>query len=155
MTEDIITGLSRISAIRVVARSTMFTFKRRAMDIRTVAGELGAQYVLEGSMRNSETRIRITAQLIEAANGHHIWAEQIDGVPAHMLDLQDEMTKRVVASVQTQVILNEGKAPAGGKGATERVSRLLARSWQRFLGLSENRSPNSRNWPNAPSSSTA
>ncbi len=86
LTEDIITGLSRISAIRVVARSTMFTFKRRAMDIRTVAGELGAQYVLEGSMRNSETRIRITAQLIEAANGHHIWAEQIDGVPAHMLD---------------------------------------------------------------------
>ncbi len=138
LTEDIITGLSRISAIRVVARSTMFTFKRRAVDIRTVAGELGAQYVLEGSMRNSETRIRISAQLIEAASGHHIWAEQIDGVPADMFDLQDEVTKRVAASVQTQVILNEGR------GATGRVPRLLARSWQRFLSLTEESLADSR-----------
>ena len=144
LTEDIITGLSRISAIRVVARSTMFTFKRRAVDIRTVAGELGAQYVLEGSIRNSETRIRITAQLIEAASGHHIWAEQIDGDPADMFALQDEATKRVVASVQTQVILNEGRVPAGSKGATGRVSRLLARSWQRFLSLSEESLADSR-----------
>jgi TolB-like protein/two-component SAPR family response regulator/Flp pilus assembly protein TadD len=144
LTEDIITGLSRISAIRVVARSTMFTFKRRAVDIRTVAGELGAQYVLEGSTRNSETRVRITAQLIEAAGGHHIWAEQIDGVPADMFDLQDEVTKRVVASVQTQVILAEGKVLAGSEGATGRVSRLLARSWQRFLSLSEESLADSR-----------
>ncbi len=137
LTEDIITGLSRISAVRVVARSTMFTFKRRALDIRTVAGELGAQYVLEGSTRNSDTRIRISAQLIEAASGHHIWAEQIDGVPTDTFELQDEATKRVVASVQTQVILNEGRAPAGSKGATGRVPTLLARSWRRFLSLSE------------------
>ena len=135
LTEDVITGLSRISAIRVVARSTMFTYKRRAVDIRTVAGELGAQYVLEGSTRNSPTRIRVTAQLIEAASGHHIWAEQIDGGPADTFDLQDDVTRRVVASVQTQVILNEGRA--GSKDATERASRLLARSWQRFLSLSE------------------
>ena len=137
LTEDIITGLSRISAIRVVARSTMFTFKRRAVDIRTVAGELGVQYVLEGSARRSKSRIRVSAQLIEAASGHHIWAEQIDGVPADTFDLQDDVTKRVVASVQTQVILNEGKALAGSKEVAGRASRLLARSWQRFLSLSE------------------
>src|ERR1019366_5419027 len=144
LTEDIITGLSRISAIRVVARSTMFTYKRRAVDIRTIAGELGAQYVLEGSTRNSETRIRISAQLIETASGHHIWAEQIDGVPADMFDLQDEVTKRVVASAQTQVILNEGKVLAGSKGVTGRVSGLLARSWQRFLSLTEESLADSR-----------
>ena len=137
LTEDIITGLSRISAIRVVARSTMFTFKRRAADIRTIAGELGARYVLEGSARKSETRIRVSAQLIEAASGHHVWAEQIDGVPADTFDLQDDVTKRIVASVQTQVILNEGKSTAAGANDSARASRLLARSWQRFLSLSE------------------
>jgi TolB-like protein len=136
LTEDIITGLSRISAIRVVARSTMFVYKRRAVDIRSVGRDLGARYVLEGSVRASAKATRVAAQLIDAVGGHHIWAEQIDRPPGEVFELQDDITKSIVASVQTQVILNEGKLSATGNEPV-RVPRLLARSWQRFLGLTE------------------
>ena len=139
LTEDLTTGLSRNSAIRVIARNTMFAYKRRAVDIRSLGRELGAKYVLEGSVRRSGNRIRVSAQLIEAASGHHVWAEQIDRTGADTLALQDEITQLIAASVQTQLILNEGKrAKTGGTAAADRVAVLLARSWQRFLGLSAN-----------------
>ena len=136
LTEDLTTGLSRISAIRVIARNTMFAYKRRAVDIRSLGRELGAKYVLEGSVRRSGNRIRVSAQLIEAASGHHVWAEQIDRSGADTLALQDEITQLIAASAQTQLILNEGKtAKTCGTASTDRVAVLLARSWQRFLGL--------------------
>jgi TolB-like protein len=134
LSEDIITGLSRISAIRVVARSTMFTYRHRAVDIRSVGRDLGASYVLEGSVRASARNMRVAAQLIDAVNGHHIWAEQIDLENGEMFELQNEITKSVVASVQTQLILNEGKVIAN-EDDPERTSNLLARAWRRFLGL--------------------
>jgi TolB-like protein len=134
LTEDIITGLSRISAIRVVARNTMFTYKGRAVDIRGVGRDLGARYVLEGSVRTSAKRTRVSAQLIDGVSGHHIWAEQIDRANAEIFDLQNEITQSIVASAQTQLILNEGRSPVPGN-EPEQVSRLLARSWQRFLRL--------------------
>jgi len=137
LTEDITTGLSRIKAVRVIARSTMFTYKGRTIDIRDLGRELGVKYVLEGSVRNSGTRMRITAQLIEAASGHHIWAERIDSTSADIFQLQDDITSKIVASVQTQIILNEGRV--AGEDAGESVANLLARSWQQFLGL--NRQP--------------
>ncbi len=137
LSEDITTGLSRIKAILVFARSTMFTYKGRPVDIREVGRDLGAQYVLEGSVRRSGTRMRITAQLIEAASGHHIWAERMDHASAGMFDSLDEITSSIVASVQTQVILNEGKAAATDGQPTESVGRLLARAWRQFLRLTE------------------
>ena len=80
LTEDIISGLARIKAIRVVSRYTMLAYKgRRAIDIREIAREVGARYVLEGSVRKSATQMRVTAQLIDAASGHHIWAKYFDG----------------------------------------------------------------------------
>src|SRR5262249_32824068 len=109
LTEDITTGLARISSLRVIARNTMFTYKRRAVDIRGLGRELGAKYVLEGSVRRSGKRIRVTGQLIEAASGHHVWAEQMDRTGDDLLTLQDEITQSIAASVQTQVILHEGK----------------------------------------------
>jgi TolB-like protein/Tfp pilus assembly protein PilF len=136
LTEDLTTGLARISAIRVIARNTMFTYKRRAVDIRSLGHELGAKYVLEGSVRRSGKHVRVSAQLIEAASGHHVWAEQIDRTGADTLALQDAITQLIVASVQTQLILNEGKtARTGGAVPADRITVLLARSWQRFLGL--------------------
>ena len=113
----------------------MFAYKHRPVDVRTVGAEVGARYVLEGSARWSAGRVRVAAQLIEAASGHHIWAERIDRAGFELFDLQDEITQAIVASVQTQMILHEGKVAAAGE--TERVSRLLARAWQRFLSLSE------------------
>ena len=136
LTEDITTGLARISSLRVIARNTMFTYKRRPVDIRSLGRELGANYVLEGSVRRSGKRIRVSAQLIEAASGHHVWAEQIDRAGVDTLALQDEITQAIAASVQTQVILNEGKtAKSAAATPSDRVAVLLARSWQRFLGL--------------------
>jgi len=136
LTEDLTTGLARISAIRVVARNTMFTFKRRAVEIRSLGHELGAKYVLEGSVRRSGKHVRVSAQLIEAASGHHVWAEQIDRTGADTLALQDAITQQIVASVQTQLILNEGKtARTAATAQADRLTVLLARSWQRFLGL--------------------
>ena len=136
LTEDIITGLSRIAAIRVVARSTMFTYKHRSVDIRSVGRELGARYVLEGSVRASGTNVRVAAQLIDAVNGHHIWAEQIDRASGEIFDLQNDITKSVVASVQTQLSLNEGRIPTDADEQTK-ASRLLALAWRRFLGLTD------------------
>lgn len=136
LTEDIITGLARISAISVIARNTMFTYKGRAVDIRSVGGDLGARYVLEGSVRASGKVTRVSAQLIDAQSGHHVWAAQMDRAHAEIFDLQDDITQSIVASVQTQIILNEGRLSVASN-ETERVSRLLARSWQRFLGLTE------------------
>jgi adenylate cyclase len=137
LTDDIITGLSRVSAIRVIARNTMLTYKRRAVDVRAVGRELGVQYVIEGSARWSETRVRVSAQLTEAATGHHIWTQQIDRLRSEMLDVQDDIVKSIVASVQTQLILNEGRKSTASDRPTEQASHLLARAWQRFLGLTE------------------
>jgi TolB-like protein len=137
LTDDILTSLSRVSAIRVIARNTMLTYKHRAVDVRTVGRELGVQYVIEGSVRWSETRIRVSAQLTETATGHHIWTQQVDRVRSEMLDVQDDIVKSIVASVQTQLILNEGRKSTAGNGASEQASHLLARGWQRFLGLTE------------------
>jgi TolB-like protein/DNA-binding SARP family transcriptional activator len=143
LTEDIITGLSRISAIRVVARTTMLAYKRRAIDIRVIAREVGAQYVLEGSVRTSGKATRVSAQLIEAASGHHVWAQQIDREEADIFELQDGITRSIVASAQTQIILSEGRLQATGSD-TDRIAQSLARSWQRFLGLTEESLADSR-----------
>jgi len=78
MVEDIITGLSRIKWLFVIARNSSFAYKGQSPDIRQVGRELGVRYVLEGSMRKSAARVRITGQLVEAETGRHIWAERYD-----------------------------------------------------------------------------
>lgn len=136
LSEDITTGLSRIGAIRVVARSTMFTFKHRAVDIRAVGRELGASYVLEGSVRTSGKNLRIAAQLIDAVDGHHVWAEQLDRLNGETFDLQNDITRTIVASVQSQLQLHEGRVAFESAEPT-RASTMLARAWRRFLNLTE------------------
>ena len=136
LVEDITTGLSRIKTIRVVARNTMFTYKDQAVDVRAVGRDLAVRYVLEGSVRRSGTRIRVAAQLIEVASGHHVWAGKFDRQGIDTFELQDGITGGIVASVQTQIILNEGRATAVD-GRPAATAPLLARSWQQFLGLTE------------------
>ena len=135
LTEDIITGLARIKAIRVVARNTMFTYKGQPVDIRSLGRELGARYILEGSVRKFGTRIRVSAQLIDAVSANHIWAGRIDRASSDMFELQDEITSSIVASVQTQLILSEGRVASAIRPGS--ASKLLARSWQQFLNLTE------------------
>ncbi len=108
LTEDIITGLSRVRALFVIARNSTFAYKGRAVAVAQVARDLGVRYVLEGSVRKSGRRVRITAQLVDATTGHHVWAEKFDRELVEIFDLQDEITRNVVASTQTQILLAEG-----------------------------------------------
>jgi TolB-like protein len=132
LTEDIITGLSRIKALWVIARNTMFTYKGRAIDVRTVGNQLGVQYVVNGRVRKAERRLRMTAQLVEAETGHHIWAAKIDRDSAGLFELQDDFAQFVVASVQVQLIVSEGKSVARKAKPVSRVGELLARALGRL-----------------------
>ena len=101
--EDIITGLSRVSQFFVIARNSSFAYKGKTIDVRQVGRELGVRYVLEGSVRKSGTRVRITGQLIDASTGHHIWADRFDGNLADLFDLQDEITTSVIGAIQPSI----------------------------------------------------
>jgi adenylate cyclase len=98
--EDIITGLSRIKWLFVIARNSTFVYKGRAVDVKQAGRELGVRYVLEGSLRKAGNRVRITAQLIEAATGAHVWAERYDRALDDIFDLQDDITLSVVGAIE-------------------------------------------------------
>ncbi len=99
MVEDIITNLSRIKWLFVIARNSSFTYKGRAVDVKQVGRELGVRYVLEGSVRKAGTRVRITGQLVEASTGAHLWADRFDGALEDVFELQDRVTSSVVAAI--------------------------------------------------------
>ena len=103
MVEDIITALSRFKFLFVVARNSSFTYKGKTIDIKQVGRELGVRYVLEGSVRKATGQVRITAQLIEAANSAHLWADHFDGNLENIFDLQDRVTSSVVAAIAPKV----------------------------------------------------
>lgn len=104
ISEDIITGLSKLRWFFVIARNSSFTYKGKAVDVKRAARELGVRYVLEGSVRKGGNRLRITAQLIDAATGNHIWADRYDGELADVFALQDEITKKVVAAIEPKLL---------------------------------------------------
>src|SRR5262249_30210490 len=98
--EDIITGLSRIKWLFVIARNSSFAYKGKSPDIRRVGRELGVRYVLEGSLRKLGPRVRITAQLIDASSAAHVWAERYDRAIDDIFELQDEITANVVGAIE-------------------------------------------------------
>ncbi len=128
--EDIITALSRVEWFFVTARNSSFTYKGRAVDVQQVGRELGVRYVLEGSVRRSGPRLRITAQLIDALSGKHVWAERYDRELSDIFDVQDEITRNVVASTQTQIQLTEGSLLDGLEKLSLPVWALVNRSWK-------------------------
>lgn len=99
LTEDIITALSLWRAFPVIARNSTLAYKGVSPDIRAVGKELGARYILQGSVRRAGSRLRVTAQLSNAANGHQVWAERFDRNVSDIFDLQDELTQRIAATV--------------------------------------------------------
>jgi adenylate cyclase len=107
LVEDIITTLSKLAGLRVIARNSTFAYKGRSVDIREAARQLGVRYVLEGSVRKSGNRIRITAQLIDATDGAHLWAERYDRDMDDIFAIQDEIT--LVLATEMQVKLTEGE----------------------------------------------
>jgi adenylate cyclase len=113
MVEDVITELSRFKSLFVIARNSSFTYKGKAVDVKRVGQELGVRYVLEGSVRKSGERVRITGQLIDASSGAHLWADKFDGLLADVFGLQDDVTQKVVASI----------APTMERAEIERANR--------------------------------
>ena len=97
--EDVITALSRYPSLFVIARNSCFTYKGRAVDVKQVGHELGVRYVLEGSLRKSGNRIRVTAQLVEAETGKHVWAERFDRDLTDIFAVQDEITEAVTIAI--------------------------------------------------------
>src|SRR4051812_15894039 len=118
--EDIITTLSHISSLLVIARNSTFAYKGKARDLRHVGRELGVRYILEGSVRRSGDRIRVTAQLVDASDGSHVWAERYDRPLADVFDIQDELTREIVTALR--VALTDGEQARVWLRSTENVS---------------------------------
>src|SRR6478672_10167419 len=110
ITEDIITDLSKVSALLVIARNTAFTFKGRVMDVKEVAQALNVSHVLEGSVRKAGARVRITAQLIDCATGGHLWADRYDRDLTDIFAIQDEISKAIVAALRVRLLPAEKRA---------------------------------------------
>ena len=107
ITEDIITGLSRFSELFVIARNSSFAYKGKAVDARQIGRELGVRYLLEGSVRKSENRVRITGQLVDTTTGAHIWADRFDGTMEDIFDLQDKMSTIILGAIAPKLELAE------------------------------------------------
>jgi adenylate cyclase len=110
ISEDIITDLSNVSALSVVARNTSFTFKGDSLDVKEVAQKLGVTHVLEGSVRKAGNRVRITAQLIDGAKGDHVWAARFDRDLTDIFEIQDEISKAIVDALKVKLLPAERKA---------------------------------------------
>jgi adenylate cyclase len=108
MTEEIITGLSRLKWLLVIARTSTFMYKSGSVDVRQIARDLGVRYILEGSVRTGGNRIRVMIQLIEAETGKHMWAEKFDRQVTDVFALQDEITENVIAAIEPHLYAEEG-----------------------------------------------
>jgi len=129
MAEDITTALSKVRWFFVVSRNSAFAYRGQQVDIKRVARELGVRYVLEGSVRKVGTRARITAQLLDAVSGHHVWAERYDQELGDIFAVQDAITEQVVAAIEPQLYAAEGirakRKPPESLDAWECVVRAL------------------------------
>ncbi|XIA65652.1 winged helix-turn-helix domain-containing protein [Bradyrhizobium sp. TZ2] len=128
--EDIITALSRIRWLFVIARNSSFTYKGRAVDVKQISRELGVRYVLEGSVRKAANRVRITGQLIDATAGTHLWAERFEGSLGDIFELQDQVAASVVGAIAPQLeraeIERAKRKPTGNLGAYDYYLRGMA-----------------------------
>ena len=134
MVEDIITELSRMRWLFVIARNSSFTYKGRAVDARQVARELGVRYVLEGSVRKAASRVRIGGQLIDGSTGSHLWADRFEGALEDIFDLQDQMTASVVGAIAPRLeraeIEHAKRKPTESMDAYDYYLRGLASHYQ-------------------------
>jgi TolB-like protein len=141
ITEDIITALSRLHWFFVIARNSAFTYKGKAVDVKQIGRELGVRYILEGSIRKIGNRVRITAQLINASTGTHLWAERYDRELTDIFALQDEITQSVTATIEPKLVEAEGVHFQGRSpedlDAWDLVMRAVAHFWRMTAAESE------------------
>jgi TolB-like protein len=133
ITEDVITELSRFKNLFVIARNSSFTFKGQTVDVREVGQKLGVAYVVEGSVRRSSERVRITAQLIEASTGNHLWAERYDRAIEDIFEVQDDVVRAIATAIPGQIdtvtLLRAQRYPSANLSAYD---CLLRGEWLRY-----------------------
>jgi adenylate cyclase len=133
MTDDLITDLSKISGLFVIARNSTFQYKGKAVDVKKVSRELGIRYVLEGSVRKAGNKVRINAQLIDATTGGHLWAERYDGQMEDIFLLQDKITQKIVTALTVKLTSGEKENLASkGTNNIEAYDAFL-KGWQHYL----------------------
>ena len=135
MTEEIITALARFKNLFVIARNSSFAYRGHAADIKQIARELGVRYVLEGSVRNSGDRVRITGQLIVAETGTHIWANRFDRGIRDIFDLQDEITESIVGAVEPEILSAEMRRTRGKRPDSLAAYDCILRAYQHLFNL--------------------
>ena len=135
ISEDIITDLSKVAGLMVIARNSSFTYKGKSVDIRTVGRELGVTAVLEGSIRRAGNRVRITAQLIDATNGAHLWADRYDRDLTDIFALQDEVTHRIVEALKVTLTPAESARIAEAPTQSIEAHDLFLRGREALLGI--------------------
>jgi adenylate cyclase len=132
MTEDIITQLSKLRDVLVIARNSTFTYKGKAIDVKQVGRELGVRYVLEGSIRRASNRLRVTGQLIETASGGHVWADRWDCELADIFEIQDQVTARIYNAIGGALVKEEAGRAARGGQANIQAWQLRIQAWEGF-----------------------
>jgi adenylate cyclase len=133
MVEEIITALSRIRWLFVIARNSTFSYKGQSVDVKQVGHELGVGYVLEGSVRKAGNRIRITGQLIDAVTGAHLWADRFDGAPGDVFDLQDKVASSVAGVIEPALQIAETARSANRPTNDLTAYDLYLRAYAMFL----------------------
>ena len=144
ITEDIITDLSKVSGLFVIARNSSFAYKGKSPDVRKVSRELGVRYVLEGSVRRAASRIRINAQMIDGTTGGHIWADRFDRQIEDIFEVQDEVTRTIVSALKVQLTASEAERRLSRMKVDPEAYDLIARSRQVLLQLSPNAAEEAR-----------
>jgi adenylate cyclase len=139
ISEDIITDLSKIAGLMVIARNSSFAYKGRSVDVRTIGRELSVQSVLEGSIRRAANRVRITAQLIDATSGGHLWGDRYDRDLTDIFEVQDDVTRRIVDALKVTLSPREKERLAETKTSNLAAYDCLLRGREFMLGNERNR----------------
>ena len=133
MTEDLITDLSKVAGLFVVARNSVFPFKGRAVTAREVAEKLGVRYVLEGSVRRAGDQVRVNAQLIDAITGGHLWAERYDGSAKDIFAVQDKFVQIIVQALALNLSKDEQEEIGRGQTKSIAAREAFQRGWDLYL----------------------
>ncbi len=136
MTDDLITDLSKISDLFVVARNSSFVYKGKPVEIRKVAEDLGVRYVLEGSVRRSNGQVRVNAQLIDATTGGHLWAERYDGNVTDIFAVQDAFIRKIVGALAVNLSAEEQEEIARGQSANIEAREAFQEGWEHYFRFS-------------------
>jgi TolB-like protein/class 3 adenylate cyclase len=132
LTEDLITDISKVSGLFVIARNSVFTYKGKAVKVRQVAEELGVRYVMEGSVRRVGNQVRITAQLIDATTGGHLWAERYDGSLQDIFLLQDQVTRKIVSALKITLTVEEEAQQAQHSTGNAEAHDAFLQGWAHY-----------------------